>query len=67
MEINRDEVCIFIPTLNEGPTIGSLIKSFRERGFNHIFIMDGHSTDNTVEIARAEGATVSIQEGKGKG
>jgi glycosyltransferase (TIGR04182 family) len=67
MEINRDEVCIFIPTLNEAPTIGSLIKSFNERGFNHIFIMDGNSTDNTVEIARTEGATVERQEGKGKG
>lgn len=67
MEIRKDEVCIFIPTLNEAPTIGSLIKSFQDRGYSHIFIMDGNSTDNTVEIARLEGARVEIQNSKGKG
>lgn len=34
MEINKDEVCIFIPTLNEGPTIGGLIGTFKENGLN---------------------------------
>ncbi len=67
MEIKRDEVCIFIPTLNEAPTIKSLIRAFREHDYSSIFIMDGNSTDNTVEIARAEGAAVRIQEGRGKG
>jgi len=65
-KINRDEVCIFIPTLNEAPTIGSLIRSFKELGFSHIFVMDGRSSDKTVEIAGKEGAQVEIQKGKGK-
>ena len=67
MAVNRDEVCIFIPTLNEAPTIGSLIKSFRDLGYNHIFVMDGHSGDGTPDIARKEGATVEVQKGRGKG
>jgi len=67
MAINRDEVCIFIPTLNEAPTIGSLIKSFRDLGYNHILVMDGHSGDGTPDIARNEGATVRVQKGRGKG
>ncbi|MBN1194373.1 MAG: S-layer glycoprotein N-glycosyltransferase AglJ [Methanomicrobiaceae archaeon] len=67
MDITRDEVCIFIPTLNEAPTIGSLIRTFRKKGYSHIFVMDGGSSDDTVRIAEAEGARVEIQQGKGKG
>ncbi len=67
MKIERDEVCVLIPTLNEGPTIGGLVREFRERGFEHILVMDGNSTDGTPDIARAAGATVWTQTGKGKG
>ena len=67
MVINKDEVCIFIPTLNEAPTIESLILSFKEMGYGDILVMDGKSTDRTVEIAQAAGAKVKIQTGKGKG
>lgn len=67
MGISKDEVCIFIPTLNEAPTIGSLIRAFKDRGYRHILVMDGHSSDGTVDIARREGARVEIQTGRGKG
>ena len=67
MNIERDEVCIFIPTLNEAPTIAELIGEFKERGFRHILVMDGHSTDGTPDIARAAGAVVRTQTGRGKG
>ncbi len=67
MNIERDEVCIFIPTLNEAPTIAELVGEFRERGFQHILVMDGNSTDGTPEIARSAGAVVRTQAGKGKG
>ncbi|PKL63275.1 MAG: TIGR04182 family glycosyltransferase [Methanomicrobiales archaeon HGW-Methanomicrobiales-2] len=67
MSVERDEVCIFIPTLNEAPTIGELIEGFRQRGFLHILIMDGNSTDKTPDIARSAGAVVRTQAGKGKG
>jgi glycosyltransferase (TIGR04182 family) len=67
MEILKGEVCIFIPTLNEAPTIGVLIDAFHDLGFTHIFVMDGHSTDRTVAIAREKGARVEVQRGKGKG
>lgn len=67
MKIERDEVCIFIPTLNEAPTIGDLVREFQDRGFKNIFVMDGNSTDGTPDIALAAGATVRTQTGKGKG
>jgi len=68
MDINKDEVCIFIPTLNEAPTIGSLVRSFKDLGYRNILVIDGNSSDKTAEIARAEGASAILQKrGKGKG
>ncbi|MDD1659401.1 MAG: S-layer glycoprotein N-glycosyltransferase AglJ [Methanomicrobiales archaeon] len=67
MKINPDEVSVLIPTLNEAPTIGSVIKEFQQLGYSHILVMDGHSTDKTIEIARGLGVTVKTQTGRGKG
>ncbi len=67
MNPDSDEVLILIPTLNEAPTIGGLIEAFSAKGFSHILVVDGHSRDKTPEIARAAGATVVSQTGKGKG
>lgn len=67
MKFNKDEVCILIPTLNEAPTVGGLIKEFKALGYNHILVIDGKSSDNTVKVAREAGASVRTQSGKGKG
>lgn len=67
MIFNKDEVCILIPTLNEVLTIGEIVREFRELGYNHILVIDGNSTDNTVKISEQSGAEVRIQSGKGKG
>ena len=67
MKFNKDEVCVLIPTLNEAPTIGPIIREFRDIGYTHILVVDGKSSDNTVKTAREAGATVRTQSGKGKG
>ena len=67
MKFNKDEVCILIPTLNEGMTIGNIVREFKALGYTHILVMDGKSTDTTVKSAREAGATVRTQSGKGKG
>jgi dolichol-phosphate mannosyltransferase len=67
MPIDRDQVVILIPTLNEAPTIGDLIQEFKARGFPHILVMDGNSRDDTVKIARGLGADVMVQTRRGKG
>ncbi len=67
MKFNKDEVCILIPTLNESPTIGTIIREFKALGYNNILVIDGKSTDNTVKTAREAGAMVRTQSGKGKG
>jgi dolichol-phosphate hexosyltransferase len=63
----RDNVCILIPTLNEGRTIGRLVKAYRDLGFSDVLVIDGHSTDNTVAEATTAGARVVVQAGAGKG
>ena len=67
MKFSKDEVCILIPTLNEGPTIGNVVREFKAQGYNNILVMDGKSTDTTVKSAREAGANVRTQSGKGKG
>jgi len=67
MKYSKDEVCILIPTLNEGLTIGTVVRDFKAQGYNNILVMDGKSSDNTVKNARDAGATVKTQSGKGKG
>ncbi len=65
--MNKEEVCILIPTLNEEKTIEGIIKEFKSLGFSDILVIDGHSTDGTVEKAKNAGAGVVIQSGTGKG
>lgn len=67
MKFDKDEVCILIPTLNEGPTIGGVVREFKSMGYNQILVIDGKSTDATVKNAREAGAVVRPQSGKGKG
>src|SRR3972149_579260 len=65
--MKKEDVCILIPTLNEGKTIGGLVKEFRSMGFSDILVIDGHSTDDTAKNAESSGAKVVLQTGKGKG
>ena len=67
MDFSKDDICVLIPTLNEKATIGSVIEELQAEGYRRILVVDGHSTDGTPEIAEKLGATVLIQEGKGKG
>ena len=64
---DRSEVCVLVPTLNEAETIGTVLESFSEHGFENILVVDGDSTDGTRDIARDHGARVLVQSGTGKG
>jgi dolichol-phosphate mannosyltransferase len=65
--MDKEDVCILIPTLNEGKTIAGLVKEFKSLGYNDILVIDGHSTDDTVSKAQDTGARVVVQTGTGKG
>lgn len=56
-----------VPTLNEEESISDLIYRLRRVGCHNILIVDGNSSDGTVDKARRLGAEVIFQNGKGKG
>lgn len=65
--IDRDEVCVLIPTYNEAAAVGEVIERFREVGYEHVLVVDGGSTDGTQKVATDAGAEVVEQSGNGKG
>ncbi len=64
--ISKKDVTIVLPTLNEEKAIGSVIDELLAAGYSSILVVDGYSTDKTVEIAKQKGAKVVYQKGKGK-
>jgi dolichol-phosphate hexosyltransferase len=61
-------ILVLIPALNEEEGIAPTISEISGSIFGqHIIVVDGHSRDKTVEIARTLGAEVIFQDGEGKG
>lgn len=65
--VDRDEVCVLIPTYNEAEAVGDVIERFLAVGYENILVIDGGSTDGTQSIAADAGARVVEQSGEGKG
>jgi dolichol-phosphate hexosyltransferase len=65
--VTPDDVTVVIPTLNEEKAIGPVIDELEHEGFTTVLVVDGHSTDGTVEVAQGRGVTVIKQRGVGKG
>jgi glycosyltransferase involved in cell wall biosynthesis len=65
----RARVSIVIPTLNEETGIREVLQSipYRELGEPEVLVIDGGSSDGTIEVAESLGATVIIQPEKGYG
>ena len=61
-------IAVLIPCYNEAAAVGPVVAEFR-RALPHavVHVYDNNSTDNTVEIARAAGALVSLETLQGKG
>lgn len=60
-------ITVIIPTLNEEVAIGKVIRMIPGRENMEVMIVDGLSTDRTVEIARELGARVVMEKRKGYG
>ncbi|MEA2004256.1 MAG: glycosyltransferase family 2 protein, partial [archaeon] len=60
-------VTIILPTRNEAESVRKTIDRIRQINAYRIIVVDGHSTDSTVEIAREMGVEVIFDHGLGKG
>lgn len=61
-------IVVVIPCYNEGATIGKVVRDFRRQlPDTEVFVFDNNSSDNTIDEARAAGATVHgvLRQGKG--
>lgn len=61
------KITVIIPALNEEECIGRLVGAIARPPVSEIIVVDNNSTDRTAEVARAAGATVISQSGRGYG
>jgi glycosyltransferase involved in cell wall biosynthesis len=59
------KVSVVIPTLNEGKNLSKVLKDI-PKSVDEVIVVDGHSTDNTIEVAKKFGAKV-FYDNVGKG
>ena len=59
------DVSVVVPTRNAESLIDDCLASIKRENPREIIVVDGLSTDRTVEIARSYGATVLSDEGRG--
>lgn len=60
------DTTVVIAAKDEAPSIGDVVRRAR-RWCREVLVVDGHSTDGTATIARAAGARVIRDRGRGKG
>ena len=66
MPTNGRHVSVCIPAKDEAETIEEIITGCRPHA-DHLFVVDGHSTDATRDIASALDVPVYLDAGRGKG
>jgi dolichol-phosphate mannosyltransferase len=62
----KGDVTVVLPVLNEEEGVSAVIDELLENGYRNILVVDGYSTDLTVQAARDKGVTVVEQHGRGK-
>ncbi|TLZ68153.1 MAG: glycosyltransferase, partial [Methanobacteriota archaeon] len=66
-------IIVLLPALNEEMAVGSVIsriptERLRRSGYDvRVWVVDGKSTDATLQVARDRGASTYVQSGEGKG
>jgi dolichol-phosphate mannosyltransferase len=64
--ISKEDLTIVVPVLNEEKGIGIVIEKIKNEGYNNILVIDGYSTDKTVDEALKNGVNVVFQHDIGK-
>jgi len=62
----KDKLTIVIPAKNEGKSIGGIIEKCLQYT-DDVIVIDGHSTDNTRDVAESLNVKVYLDNKKGKG
>jgi len=66
--VDCSRVLVLVAALNEEEGIGQTLSELKKTlDRSTLLVVDGNSTDKTVEIARVMGAEVLVQRGRGKG
>ena len=60
------KISIVVPTKNEVNSLGDILEKVKDMT-NDLLVVDGHSTDGTVDLAKKSGAKVVLDNGLGKG
>lgn len=60
-------VSVIIPTLNESGSIEKVLKDISRQKVGEILVVDGHSSDGTIELVRKLNFRLILQKGKGLG
>ncbi len=63
---DKEDITVVVPTLNEALGIGRVIEDILNEGFYNILIVDGYSSDETIDVVKKFDVTVLHQHGKGK-
>lgn len=58
-------VTLFVPTLNEAEGMRQIMPRVKRDWVDQVLVVDGHSTDGTVEYARSQGYDVMLQRRRG--
>lgn len=64
--VGKDDVTIVVPTLNEEKAIEIVLNDILLEGYSKIFLIDGNSVDETVNIAEKMQVPAYTQSGRGK-
>lgn len=68
MSVQNPRIVVLVPCYNEAATVAQVVRDFRAAlPQAEILVFDNNSTDGTGAIAREAGATVRLEEQKGKG
>lgn len=61
------KVSVIVPTLNEVGSIEKVLQGISRENVDEILVIDGHSTDGTIEKVKSMGYRIILQKGMGLG